>query len=179
MGALFLFKIKISKGYTNLKQDVENRVKSLATEVCEREGFTLYDVEYLESKKVITIYIDKKGGVNLDDCEKVSLGVNFLLDVQDPIQSKYDLKVSSPGLEKKLTQKWHYKSQIGKEISIIIKARTRTAKFLKIKLLKGILKEVGKNSFKVESNKNLVECPYEDVHKCNAVFNFNLKSKMF
>ncbi len=157
-----------------MEQGIEAKIEGLATEVCQREGFTLYDVEYLLGKKVVRIYVDKEGGVSLDDCAKVSVGVNFLLDVEDPIENKYSLEVSSPGLERKLTQKWHYESQMNKEISIIIKASTETAKLLGVKQLKGTLKEVGESSFKVESNKSLVECSYGDVHKCNVVFDFNL-----
>ncbi len=157
----------------SIDQSVESKIKDLAAEICEREGFILYDVEYVSGKKVVTIYVDKEGGVNLDDCAKVSSGVNFLLDVEDPIESKYNLEVSSPGLERKLTQKWHYENQLEKEINLVIKARTETSKALGAKQLKGILKEVGDDSFKLESDKGLVECPYEDVHKCNVIFNFD------
>lgn len=157
----------------SLEQTVENKIKELSKEICEREGFVLYDVEYLGTQKIVRIYIDKEGGVGLDDCAKVSSGVNFLLDVEDPIENKYSLEVSSPGLERRLVQKWHFDSQIGKEIFLVVKARTETSKSLGTKNVTGVLKEAGVDSFTMDSPKQgVVVCPYEDVHKCNLVFDF-------
>lgn len=166
----------------SLATSVENKITELAKEICEREGFILYDLEYLEVQKVVRVYVDKEGGVNLDDCAKVSSGLNFLLDVEDPIESKYNLEVSSPGLERQLRKKWHYEAQIDKRIHVIIKSRTETSKSLGSKKIEGLLKEVKEDFFVLESeDKGLVDCPYEDVHKCNLVFdyefNFGKKEK--
>jgi ribosome maturation factor RimP len=166
----------------SLEQTVESKIKELSKEICEREGFVLYDVEYLGTQKIVRIYIDKEGGVGLDDCAKVSSGVNFLLDVEDPIENKYSLEVSSPGLERRLSQKWHYEDQIGKEIFLVVKARTETSKSLGTKNVTGVLKGAGDDSFTIESPKlGNVTCPYEDVHRCNLVFycefNFGAQSE--
>ncbi len=165
----------------SLEQSTESKITELATEICDREGYVLYDVEYLATQKIVRIYIDKEdGGVNLDDCAKVSSGVNFLLDVEDPIENKYSLEVSSPGLERQLRKKWHYEKQKGQKILVVIKSRTETAKSLGAKQLDGILKEVDDDKFVLESEKKgTVECPYEDVHKCHIIFDFeaSLKAK--
>lgn len=159
---------------------VETKITEMASEICEREGYVLYDVEYLSSQKVVRIYVDREdGGVNLDDCAKISSGVNFLLDVEDPISNNYNLEVSSPGLERLLRQKWHYEKQIGQNILVVIKSRTETAKSIGAKQIDGILKEVKEDQFVVESKKRgLVECPYEDVHKCTVIFDYDAKLKI-
>lgn len=158
----------------SLEQSIESKITELAKEICEREGFILYDVEYLSTQKIVRIFVDKDGGVNLDDCAKVSSGVNFLLDVEDPIENKYNLEVSSPGLERHLTQKWHYENQLDKKIVVVIKARTETAKALGTKQLSGVLKKVEKEVFTIDSRKRgTVDCPFADVHKCNVVFDFD------
>lgn len=152
----------------------------MAQEICDREGFTLYDLEYLAPQKVVRVYVDKEGGVSLDDCATVSSGLNFLLDVEDPIESNYTLEVSSPGLERSLKQKWHFEAQKGKKIRLVIKARTETAKNLGAKTLSGILTGVNEQGFTMDAEgKGSVDCPYEDVHKCNLVFDheFNFKAK--
>ncbi len=158
----------------SLEESVEKKILEIAEEICDRESFVLYDVEYLASQKIVRIFIDKEGGVTLDDCAKVSSGVNFLLDVEDPIESKYNLEVSSPGLERRLSKKWHYEKADGKEVTVVIKARTETSKKLGAKNIKGILTGVMDTSFKIETEQyGVIDCPYEDVHKCNLVFDFD------
>lgn len=157
----------------SLEHEIENKIVELATEICEREGCVLYDVDYGESKKVVAVFIDKEGGVDLDDCAKVSSGLNFALDVEDLITKSYNLEVSSPGLERHLKQKWHFEKQIEKQINVVIKARTETSKALGAKHLKGVLKKVEDEKFVVESDQGKsFELPYEDVHKCNVIFEF-------
>ena len=65
-------------------------------------GYELVGVEYKRQGEggVLRIYIDKEGGVNIDDCSKVSHQVGGVLDVEDPINNAYKLEVSSPGLER-------------------------------------------------------------------------------
>ena len=69
-------------------------------------GYELSDLEVKLGGRhgVLRVFIDKPDGVGLDDCEKVSLAVSALLDVEDPLPGQYDLEVSSPGLDRKLTK---------------------------------------------------------------------------
>ena len=72
----------------------------------ERLGYELADLEVRLGSKggLVRIFIDKPEGIDLDDCEKVSLAVSALLDVEDPVPGNYNLEVSSPGLDRKLTK---------------------------------------------------------------------------
>jgi len=161
----------------SLEHEVKDKVEEIAKEVCDRDGFILYDVEYGSNKGVVCIYIDKEGGVNLDDCAAVSSSVNFALDVEDPISKAYNLEVSSPGLERKLSKKWHFDKKIGEKISVILKARTESSKKFGVKNFKGLLKTAEEESFTLESEQGKVfELPYGDIHKCNVVFEMKDKS---
>lgn len=157
----------------DLASDVVTKVLPLAEEICEREGYKLYDVEFVQGQNVLRVFIDKENvGVNLDDCAKFSQGLNFLLDSEDPISSAYSLEVSSPGLDRALNKKWHYEEQLGKKIKVVIKARTETSARLGLKKLEGFLESVEEKSFVVrDSEKDQVySLPFSDVHKCNLVF---------
>ena len=95
------------------------KIETLASEVAAREGVQIYDIEFSGGPQgqVLRIYIDKEGGVGIDECANVSRGLNELLDENDPFPGgKYNLEVSSPGLERPLKKAWHYEQAIGKKI---------------------------------------------------------------
>jgi ribosome maturation factor RimP len=94
-------------------------IRQFAEEVAEREGCLLYDIEFHDGPaRSLRVYIDKStGGVSIDDCANVSRGLNLRLDVEDIIPGgRYDLEVSSPGLDRKLTQLWHFTKVIGQRV---------------------------------------------------------------
>lgn len=83
-------------------------------------GFSLYDVEYQKEQGhwVLTLYIDKEGGVSIEDCERVSRAVEPVLDEKDPIAESYYLSVSSIGLDRPLKLDKDFARNIGKEITV-------------------------------------------------------------
>ena len=64
------------------------------------------------------MFIDHPDGISLDDCEKVSLAVSALLDVEDPLPGQYNLEVSSPGLDRKLTKVEHFQRFQGETLKV-------------------------------------------------------------
>ncbi len=69
------------------------------------------------------MFIDKAGGVSIEDCANVSRGLNLRLDVEDVIPGgQYELEVSSPGLDRKLTQGWHFEKAVGKTVQVKYRA---------------------------------------------------------
>lgn len=92
------------------KPKVAETVEHLALPVIEAAGVELVDVEFLKEagRYYLRIYIDKPGGVGLDDCQKVSQEVDRVLDENDPIPHAYILEVSSPGLERPLKKAGDY-----------------------------------------------------------------------
>ncbi len=83
---------------------VVERVRAVAAPLAEAEGCELVAVQYQREGGgwVLRVFLDKPGGVTLDDCQRVSRQLGDLLDVEDPIEHTYTLEVSSPGLERPL-----------------------------------------------------------------------------
>lgn len=98
------------------------QIRKFAQEVAIREGCLLYDLEYREGPgRALVVYIDRDtaGGVSITDCSNVSKGLNLRLDVEDAVPGgHYDLEVSSPGLDRKLTQDWHYQKAVGQVVTV-------------------------------------------------------------
>jgi ribosome maturation factor RimP len=89
----------------------------------QRLGYELSDLEVRIGGKggLIRVFIDKPEGIGLADCEKVSEAVSALLDVEDPVPGNYNLEVSSPGLDRKLTKVEHFQRFMGE----VVKVKTR------------------------------------------------------
>ncbi len=94
--------------------------ESLVKSVVEGLGFTLCDVGFVKEYGdwVLTLYIDKEGGVTIDDCEQVSRAVEPILDEADPIEQQYYLSVSSLGLDRPLKKDADYARNLGKELEV-------------------------------------------------------------
>ena len=86
----------------------------------ERLGYELADLEARLGGKggMIRVFIDKPEGIGLEDCEKVSLAVSAILDVEDPVPGNYNLEVSSPGLDRKLTKVEHFQRFEGETVKV-------------------------------------------------------------
>ncbi|RLB25757.1 MAG: ribosome maturation factor RimP, partial [Deltaproteobacteria bacterium] len=99
-------------------QQIAERVIALAEPVAEDLGFDLVDVEYVteRGKWILRIYIDKPGGVNVEDCAMFSNEIGDLLDVKEVISGGYVLEVSSPGLNRPLRKEKDFIWATGKKI---------------------------------------------------------------
>lgn len=97
-----------------------DELRTMLSPVVERLGYELFDLEAKlgGGNGVIRVFIDHPDGVGLEDCEKVSLAVSALLDVEDPIPDHYDLEVSSPGLDRKLTKVEHFQRFTGETVKV-------------------------------------------------------------
>jgi len=99
--------------------NIAARAKALAQPLAERLGLTLWDVRFLKegAQWYLRFWIDKPGGVTLDDCEAVSRAVDKPLDDADFIQQAYHLEVCSPGIERELTRDEHFAQFIGSKVT--------------------------------------------------------------
>lgn len=102
------------------KGGVAARVQQLAEPVAGQLGLEVWDVRYEKEggSWYLRIFIDKPGGVNIDDCERFSRTVDPLLDAADPIDGSYYLEVSSPGIERELTRPGHFVRYLGEKITV-------------------------------------------------------------
>ena len=99
---------------------VTDIVESLARPIVEEKGCTLWDVEYVKEAGVwyLRLYIDKEGGVSIDDCEAVSRPVSDILDEHDPIEGSYTFEVSSAGADRALKKPEHFAAYMGSEVEV-------------------------------------------------------------
>ena len=102
---------------------LEAQIQELIEPSIKAMGVELWGVELCPAgaHTVLRIYIDSANGINLDLCADVSRQVAAILDVEDVVKSKYNLEVSSPGLERKLFKPSQYKNYIGKSINVLLK----------------------------------------------------------
>lgn len=99
---------------------VIDQVAALARPVVEARGCSLWDVEYVRegSDYFLRVYIDKDGGVDIDDCEAVSRAMDPILDEADPISGSYHFEVCSAGLERALKRPGDFERFLGSPVTV-------------------------------------------------------------
>ena len=98
----------------------EQKTEEILQPIVEEHGFELVDVEYVKegSNWYLRAYIDKPGGITVNDCETVSRKLSDILDEKDYIDDAYILEVSSPGLGRPLKKEKDFKRSLGEEVEI-------------------------------------------------------------
>lgn len=140
-----------------------DQISKIVKPFAEELNYEIYHIEYVKEngEYYLRIYIDKDGGITLNDCEALSRRVSDVMDEKDPIKEAYFLEVSSPGLNRGLYCDEHFKRFIGREVLI---------KYTKAiegkKSIKGILKEVIEGAVLVETD-TLVTVPKDKIKSAN------------
>ena len=100
---------------------ITETVMALAKPVVEAEGCELWDVEYVKEAGAwyLRVYIDKAGGVSIDDCEAVSRALDPVLDEADPIPTSYIFEVSSAGVERELKRPGDFEKFMGSQVEVL------------------------------------------------------------
>jgi ribosome maturation factor RimP len=99
---------------------LEQRLTDMLNPAVEALGFELVGVEFVRAGKhsIMRVYIDHENGISVDNCADVSHQVSAILDVEDPINTEYNLEVSSPGMDRPLFKESHYLQVVGEIVSI-------------------------------------------------------------
>ncbi len=102
------------------RESYEAKTEQLIQPLIDANNFELVDVEYVKegSDWYLRVYIDKEGGITVDDCELISRAFNEILDREDYIEDQYIFEVSSPGLMRPLKKEKDYARSVGKLIDI-------------------------------------------------------------
>ncbi len=100
--------------------NVVNAVREIAEPIAKDLGLELWDVRFVKegADHYLRIFIDKEGGVSIDDCVDMSHAIDGPLDDADPIDCSYCLEVSSPGAERALTRDEHFEKYVGDKIKV-------------------------------------------------------------
>lgn len=129
------------------REEYEERTEKLLGPILEENHFELVDVEYVKEggSWYLRAYIDKPGGITVDDCEIVNRALGDLLDEEDFIEDSYILEISSPGLGRPLKKERDFVRSLGEEVEI------RTYRMVnKQKEFRGILKAYDKDTVTIE-----------------------------
>lgn len=137
------------------KEDYEKRAEALIEPIVAKNEFELVDVEYVRegSNWFLRAFIDKPGGITVDDCELVSREFSDLLDKEDFIEDSYIMEVSSPGLGRQLKKDKDLKRSIGEEVEIKLYKgikQMRKNKEVSVKELSGFLTAFDESTITIE-----------------------------
>lgn len=132
------------------KKDLyESKTEELVTPLIEQNNFELVDIEYVKegSNWYLRVYIDKPGGINVDDCELISRALSDKLDEEDFIDDAYILEVSSSGLGRPLKKDKDFERSLGEDVEIkLYRMKDGTKDY------RGFLKSYNKEEIVIEDN---------------------------
>lgn len=147
----------------------ETKTEEILLPIVQEYGVELYDVEYVRegSNWYLRAYIDKPGGVNIDDCEKVNRALSAKMDELDFIEDPYTLEVSSPGLGRTLKKEKHFLKSLGEEVEVKLYKPVQNEK-----QFTGILKSYNNGEIVIESNHKEMKFQQADVSSVRLTFDF-------
>lgn len=144
---------------------IENAAMTVAEPIAEEKGVYIVDVSYAGG--VLCYYIDKDGGVGIDECEAFSRAVEVILDRENIIDKEYSLEVSSPGVDRKLKKDREFMYYIGREVEVKLFAPLDG-----VKEFEGILKDYKDKTAFIEYNGNITEIPVKNASYIRLKFVF-------
>jgi ribosome maturation factor RimP len=147
-----------------------SEIERLIDPILKEKSLELVDLEYKsEGKgKVVRVFIDKQGGVNVDDCSAVSRELSILLDVHDVIQSSYNLEISSPGLTRQLKKPEDFRKSIGKKLKLKLASPINKQYVLRNVILNGFVD----NTISIEYEGKNYDITLNNLVKANLELDF-------
>ncbi len=143
---------------------IKENVLKIAEEVAVQENCEVVDVELTGSpgRYMIRVYIDRNGGVTIGDCSAFSRSLGVMLDVEDPVPTSYFLEVSSPGVERVLRSRDHFRRVLGKEVKIKLVSPREGRKNLR-----GVIEDVSEKGVSLLVGEERIMVEYENIKKAN------------
>ena len=151
------------------REKYESRTEAFLLPVLAEHNFELWDVEYVKEAGTwyLRAYIDKEGGIAVDDCEVISRILSDWLDQTDFIEESYILEVSSPGLGRPLKKERDFERSLGEEVEIrLYKALNKQKEFT------GILKAYDKETVTIETAEGELVFNRPDITLIRLAFDF-------
>jgi len=145
------------------------QISELVEPILDEMDVELVDIEYLSNhgRWIVRVYVDKEGGITVDDCAGVSREIDAIIEIKDIIPHAYVLEVSSPGLNRPLKKEKDFQRAVGKKIkaktSVPLKGRRHFT---------GYLKDFQNDILYLELEDKVVALSRRDVEKANLVYEF-------
>ncbi|ACI18976.1 ribosome maturation factor RimP [Dictyoglomus thermophilum] len=145
------------------------KLKEIVEPICEKYSYELVDLEYRREPHgwVLRVYIDKVGGVTVEDCAYLSEKISKELDIKDPIPHSYILEVSSPGLDRPLKRKRDFERHMGEKVNITLLEEIEGKKKFEGKIFK-----VDESSVTLKIDDSFVTIPLEKIKKAMLIVEF-------
>ena len=139
----------------NLEESIEIAVQGCGAEV--------YDIVTLKENdmNIFRVYVTSKDGINLDKCAEISRMISPILDLDEPMNGKYNLEVSSPGIERKLKNPKHFKASIGENVRL---------KDFDKNIVKGELIFADDNEIKIKTEHGEEIITYDEISSASTFF---------
>lgn len=155
-----------------MKEDVKEKILKLVEIPILKKGMEVVDIEWRRERAgwVLRLYIDKPGGVTIGDCAKISEVIGKLLDKEDLIHHPYNLEVSSPGIERPLRNKDHFKRFRGEKAKITLKSPIEGRRNIV-----GMIMEVAEDSVKLAEGSKVWEISYHNIKKAHLLPDISFK----
>ena len=144
-----------------MKKNIESTIEELVQPIVDARNIEIVDIEYVKEagQFYLRIYLEKEGGITLDDCAEVSRELNPILDEKDPIKDNYFLEVSSPGLDRPLKKEKDFIRYAGYDVEIKLYKPLNGTKQLEGELI-GLTED---KKIKVVIDNNEVEFDKKDI----------------
>lgn len=127
-------------------------------------GYELVGVEFDGHQRTLRVYIDRPEGITLDDCSAVSYQLSGVLDVEDPIPGRYQLEVSSPGMDRPLFTRAHFERFAGEVVRLQLNRPLEGRRRFKARL-----QGVEGDEILLQDEDKLIRIPYESIEKARLV----------
>lgn len=147
-------------------QTIEQKISELIAPILEDLGISLWGIKLIRNPRrtVLQIFIDKEGGVTVDDCSEVSLQINGVLDVEDLFRNSYNLEVSSPGLDRILFTFEQLLAYIGKEMVVEVSMPVANRR-----RFRGTLQKVKGDTLFLQVDQDVYEIAFPNVSKAQII----------
>jgi len=146
---------------------LEEKLTGLLASAVEALGLELVGVEYLGqgAHSVLRVYIDSEQGITLDDCSRASHQISGVLEVEDPIRGKYNLEVSSPGLDRPLFSLAHFERFAGRGVKLRLRRPVKGQR-----KFKGIIDAVEDGHIQIVlDDSQLLDLEIDEIEKANLI----------
>lgn len=147
---------------------VVDEVRDLADSVARRRSLRLWDIEVggQPGRQIVRVLVDADDGIDLDTVAEVAEEISRALDLKDPIQGRYTLEVSSPGIERTLRTPEHFRLSVGDKVTV----KTREVMVGNSHRVDGTIAEATPGEVKLSLDEGEVILPYDAIKSARTVF---------
>lgn len=164
VGAMIAFGLRWAIIDFRMSHDLTNELAEIAQRVAATQGVEFYWLTWRRggSRSFVTVYIDRPGGVNVEDCARVSRALEALFD--EKIDRSYDLEVSSPGLDRELHVPAHFKRALGQTVQLKL-----SIPWNEQNVLTGLLQGLSEREVMIDLDEETIHVPFARIQRAKVV----------